>query len=563
MQRLLIILLIIVTSLGVLYNLPYPTGLTVHSIDSLSKYEDIVKKWDFSNQEDYAYNSSEIIIAENQVKLNQIINNYSQYEVTYEEPVLLSAIYHGDDKTSDVLSKDENNLKIDKNSIFNIKFNKSVENNDIIAMYIKSGTASEIYLCNTGIECQSPGYGKTEYNGNESWYNITVSGLSNDTFNLATDKNIRIDLIKAVHENKKESILTNITYPLKAEIKTNEVSGIKKISSIAYSEELNNQSISYKYSADNGLTWNAFPSNLSEINIEEIRLSATLYSDGKSTPVLNGITMTYDKIQPKLYFEINQSELINISSSDQVTINSSGFLFNITTNQDVVNANISVKEFTNSSMEILKPLRNFVDIDIDENLKNKLNSTIATIYYTDIDIASKNIDESSLKIYYYNESNHTWMPLNSKMDLTNNTIEAVLLHFSIYGVFGSEINNATLQSPSNQAQSNQSQYNQEETKAVNVSGSTSSTKAVNEIEQISEAVELEAQITQETEEPLKAGEPFNNISATNNTKEKGITGFSTYVNKLGVENIIALIFGLSLLIVYIIYRFSERKKQSP
>lgn len=560
-RSLIVLLMIMVTSLGVLYNLPRPTGLTVHSADFSSKYEDITKKWDFSNQEDYNYNSSEIILAENQVKLNQIIDNYLQYEVIYEESALLSATYKGDDKTSEVSSKDGTNLKIEKNSIFSIKFNKSLENNDAIAAYIQSGAASEIYICDVGTECQSPGYGKTEYNGNEGWYNITVSGLSNDTFNLATDKTIRIDFIKAVHENKKESALTNITYPLKAEIQTNEISGVKKISSITYSEELNNQSISYKYSADNGLTWNTFPSNLSELNIQAIIISAVLISDGKSTPVLKDITMTYDKIQPKLYFEINKSELINISSSDQVTINSSGFMFNITTKQDVVNTNISVKEFTNSSMEILKPLRSFIDIDIDENLKNKLNSTIATISYTDIDIASKNIDEPSLKIYYYNESNYTWMPLNSEVNITHNIVKAILPHFSIYGVFGNEINSTTIQNPSNTTQSNQSLSNQEENKTIDASSDTSSIETVNEIKQESEIVEQETQVEQESEE-LLTDEPNQEETTVNNEqKEKGITGFSTYINKLGVENIIALLFGLSLLAFYIIYRLSERKKQ--
>lgn len=549
--------MLMIASLGMLYNLPHPTGLTVHPTDSSSGYEDIVKVWDFSNQEDYIYNSSEITITENQVKLSQSISNYSQYEITYEESALLFAIYKEEDKTSDVSSRDGNSLKIDKNNIFNIKFNKSLENN-IIATYIKSGAASEIYLCNQDVDCQSPGYGKAEYNGNEGWYNITVQGLTNNTFNLVTDKNIRIDFIKAVHENKKEIVLTNITYPLKAEIQTNEISRIQKISSIAFLEELNNQSIVYKYSGDKGLTWSSIPSNLSELNIREIRFSATLTSDGKSIPVLKSITLTYDKIQPKLYFEINKSELINISSSDQVTINSSGFLFNITTKQDVTNANISVKEFTNSSMEILKPLRNFMDIDFDENLKNKLNSAIATIHYSDADIVSKNIDESSLKIYYYNESNYTWAPLISKVDLANNVVEAVLPHFSIYGVFGNEVSS---QAPAPESQSPESESNKEDTEETESPAKESSIIIEDEKTAKENTVEQESSISQETEETLRTEEHSNNVSAANNAKEKGITGFATRIEKIGMGNIIVIGLVLSLLVIYFIYRFSRREKK--
>src|SRR3989338_6786257 len=652
LHRPLIALLVLFSlSLVILIIKPNQTGLTVYEGQDNLKYPNLTKIWDFSNQEEYLYNSSEISLENNKASLKTIVTTTFWYETTNSEYSIISALYNPEDKTSSVNKNDnkyitaqansilnillENSLenwdeielylnsgspteitlcktsilcdspgygsfsfngtegvynvtitnldtptnsfnirsgelKIDyissnkggitkalfnpsdqaakvntkdgtvfqvsKDKLFDIRFNNSIENNDTVAMYLKSGSASELYLCDASKECTSPGYGKTSYDGGEGWYNITISNINTDMFNLDPE-NVRIDLIKAIHQIKNEKSSTNTSYKTNAAIKTKEITNIKQIKSIAFLEELNNQSIAYLYSGDKGLTWHSIPNNVSELKVQEIIFSAILLSDGKSTPILKSIAMAYDKIQPKVYFEIEKSGLVNLSSSEAITINSSGLLLNITVNEDVTNSNISVREFTNSSMNILKPLRSFMDIKIDGNLKISLNRSMAEIQYSDNDISSNNINESTLKIYYYNESNNTWVPLSSEVDLASNVVKAALPHFSIYGVFGSEINNDTIQSIPNPTPSDQSQSNQEETKTEESSNTPSSTEVANEIKKSVESItpKQEEVSIPEIEEPSKLNEVIdkeNNVS--NITKEEGITGFITKEKGIGV-----------------------------
>ncbi|MBI4158909.1 hypothetical protein HY500_01470 [Candidatus Woesearchaeota archaeon] len=559
--RTIVLFLVVVISLGILYILPNPTGLTVYPTESLLGYKGISKVWNFSDAGDYVYNSSEVVISENQVSLKPITSNYSWYELTYEESVLLSVIYKEKEKINDLSAKDSKDLKVDKDNMLNIKFNKSLENNDIISIYLKSSSPSELYLCNANTECQSPGYGKVDYDGNEGWYNITLSGLSfpNNTFNLDPE-DVKLDFIKAVHQIKTEKSSTNTSYK-NSTVQTRDISQIKQIKSITFSQELNSQAIGYKYSKDKGLTWDSLPDNVSGLDVQEIRFSATLYSDEKSTPILKGITLVYDKIQPKLSFEIDKSGLINVSANIPVTINSSNFLLNVTTKQDVANANISIRKFTNASIEILNPLGEFMDIDIDESLKNSLDSVVIRIPYNEEDISSKNINESTLKLYYYNESDNTWIPLTSNVDVTNNIIEAALPHFSIYGVFGNKVNSTIIQNQLNQSQSN---------KTNNISKSISSIitmpETITETTESSQVSESASTDENKTEVIPEESQALNETQAaeepsTSKEKEKGVTGFATYIGKVGMGNLIVLILGLSLLVVYAVYKISKKKKQ--
>ncbi|MBI2106477.1 hypothetical protein HYT57_00695 [Candidatus Woesearchaeota archaeon] len=677
-RSLLVLLILISLSIAVLVIKPSQTGLVIHGNQDTSNSQNITKVWDFSNSEDYTYNTSEITLEGNKASLKQVTTINTWYETAYTDYGLVYTLYNPEDKTnvvneedgnslpakndklltiffesnlengdkidfslqsgdpgeimlcetntmcnspgygllsfngtagnysitlsnldaqkkslnikgevkinyitsnkgniakaffdasdklSKISSKNGENFEISKNKILDIKFNNSIENNDTITMYIKSGSASEIYLCDISEECTSPGYGKVAYNGEEGWYNITLINLESpkSSFNLDPE-NVKIDFIKAVHKTRTENSSTSISYVKNSAIQTKDIKRIEDIVSIITSEELNNQSVEYKYSIDEGLIWSTIPNNVSELNINKIRFSGNLISNGNSTPVIKEIKLVYNKVVPKVYYEINASGLINISPQEPIIINSSNFLLNLTASEDVTNANISIREFTNSSMNILKPLRSFMDIDIDNNLKISLNKSIAEIKYTDNDISSNNINESTLKVYYYNESNSTWIPLSSEVDLANNVVKAVIPHFSIYGVFGSEISNSTPESLSNQTQSGQSQSNQED-KVTKISNTTELINPIDESEKVLEpdVQKQENQFVQDVKEPLNADEIIEN-GTINSTKEKGITGFTTKMNGIGMSNIAAIILVTVFLALYLIHKVHKiHKKQA-
>ena len=76
---------------------------------------------------------------------------------------------------------------------------------------------------------------------------------------------------------------------------------------------------------------------------------------------------------------------------------------------------------------------------VEINANNILfNSAILKINYTDGELG--NINESSLKFYYYNESSEIWEEKEFTLNKDGNYIESNLSHFSVYGIFGDKLN---------------------------------------------------------------------------------------------------------------------------
>jgi len=74
------------------------------------------------------------------------------------------------------------------------------------------------------------------------------------------------------------------------------------------------------------------------------------------------------------------------------------------------------------------------------NITPVLNSTYMLINYNHSELSSRNLDESTLKIYYYNETSGSWelVPVQG-IDTQNDFIWFSTNHFSTYGVMASEI----------------------------------------------------------------------------------------------------------------------------
>lgn len=78
-----------------------------------------------------------------------------------------------------------------------------------------------------------------------------------------------------------------------------------------------------------------------------------------------------------------------------------------------------------------------IDIEVDDNTKPSLLWSLIKIFYDDAELTAANIDESTLKMYYYNESAAEWQLLPDQgVDTENNYVWANVTHSSTYGVFG-------------------------------------------------------------------------------------------------------------------------------
>jgi len=93
-----------------------------------------------------------------------------------------------------------------------------------------------------------------------------------------------------------------------------------------------------------------------------------------------------------------------------------------------------VPNSTPSSLNTLKA----VDISVPSSVNGNLTWAIIRIFYNASELASANIDESTLKMYYYNESSSSWqLEPHQGVDTANNYVWANVTHFSTYGAFGS------------------------------------------------------------------------------------------------------------------------------
>ncbi len=254
------------------------------------------KQWDFTNPIEYSYDDS-LIELSNGARLVPEIEIITIEDYSYEDSYVIEALYNLEDKTSQISSIGSGHINTDKDKMLNVIFDHELNNGDIISLYIRESNENDIYLCSYNTSCNSPGYGLISYNGDEGWYNISISGLSSpvDRFNIDPD-HIKIDYIYANKIINNSHNIENITYPDSATIDTEDFSAenFGGWGLLSTDESLNGQTINYYYSTDSAESWNLISDfNLSSVSSSTIRLRAELISDGIDTPVLNSLTLNY------------------------------------------------------------------------------------------------------------------------------------------------------------------------------------------------------------------------------------------------------------------------------
>ncbi|MEM4347189.1 MAG: S8 family serine peptidase [Candidatus Altiarchaeota archaeon] len=155
----------------------------------------------------------------------------------------------------------------------------------------------------------------------------------------------------------------------------------------------------------------------------------------------------YLNVNPKYRY----NTIINITANVTSVIdakNETNTTLEILTFENVTNAEITIKYYsynpTNTVFSALE-LGKYIEINISQNLQNSLKAIMIKIFYTDEEVNSKGINESSLGFYWYNETTPEWMLLNDTWDWVygigvnsyENYIWANVSHLSIYCI-GSE-----------------------------------------------------------------------------------------------------------------------------
>ena len=133
----------------------------------------------------------------------------------------------------------------------------------------------------------------------------------------------------------------------------------------------------------------------------------------------------------------------------------SGGLENLTSDLDInfeinssSNGNIDITRYrTTESLNLtnmvgLLNLEKWFEINLIENSTDSLDYIIIKVSYTNEEISGAGIDESSLRLYYYNETSGNWEKYdgeNGGVNAEENYVWAKTNHLSLWGVYGSAV----------------------------------------------------------------------------------------------------------------------------
>lgn len=92
-------------------------------------------------------------------------------------------------------------------------------------------------------------------------------------------------------------------------------------------------------------------------------------------------------------------------------------------------------------------LERYVDIDASEELSGNVSSIYLTMTYTDEEVIARNINESTLSLYYHNDTLGAWQKVDasfpwvygSGVDTANNTVWANVSRFETYTISGENL----------------------------------------------------------------------------------------------------------------------------
>lgn len=129
-----------------------------------------------------------------------------------------------------------------------------------------------------------------------------------------------------------------------------------------------------------------------------------------------------------------------LTSGDEATIDSVASNITLVTNSNLTGT-INLVEYTSFPSNVsstppgsTKSVNRFLDIAVSDEISSNLNYSVIRLVYSDSDISSNNVDESTLRLYKWNGSE--WVSFSGSVDTANNFVFANTTSFSTWGIFG-------------------------------------------------------------------------------------------------------------------------------
>lgn len=141
-----------------------------------------------------------------------------------------------------------------------------------------------------------------------------------------------------------------------------------------------------------------------------------------------------------------QTSLSTTNNSLDVDAPSVGASLEIATGGSVSGATVSIANHSQnpamSGVFGITALGKYLQIEVSDSLSSGLSWAIIRVNYTEAEIAAADVNESSLRIYHFNETSGSWQaydPPFGGANVSDNFVWANTTHFSTFGVFGSQV----------------------------------------------------------------------------------------------------------------------------
>jgi len=130
--------------------------------------------------------------------------------------------------------------------------------------------------------------------------------------------------------------------------------------------------------------------------------------------------------------------LVDLTSgkTEIVTIEGTNVTLGLFSTTDLLDERIEIQETTDHASLDIDPLgpARYVNIRVSENISNALKSALIRVFYSE-DMMPGTINEASLRLFYWNDTNRGWEPIAvCGINTKENYVEAEVSHFSIYGI---------------------------------------------------------------------------------------------------------------------------------
>jgi len=132
------------------------------------------------------------------------------------------------------------------------------------------------------------------------------------------------------------------------------------------------------------------------------------------------------------------------TENNLININSNDIALNIFTNFSVSGVSAAIVHYDTTPPEVedatgMISLNKYVDILVSPEISGNLSYALVKFYYTDEEISDPGLNESTLRVFHYDNG---WVPFdypNGGVNETENFVWANITHFSIFGIYGNTL----------------------------------------------------------------------------------------------------------------------------